>query len=255
MSGLLAIDGLSCRFGSIQALRGVSTAIEAGEIRGLIGPNGAGKTTLVNVLTGFVRSDEGRVLLDGVPLGRMPAHARVRRGLARTFQTSQLCEELPVVTNIAVGACSRLATARLRLLFDGSRQRLRDVRRDAARVAERVGLGDVGHVEAGALSYGQRRLLEIGRALMTRPRVLFLDEPVAGMNALESGEVAALVRRLRDDGITLVVIEHDMPFVMGLVDRVTVLSSGELLAEGAPGEVQRDPAVETAYLGAGRADA
>lgn len=256
MSALLHVEEISCRFAQVQALAAVTTSVCAGEIRGLIGPNGAGKTTLVNVLTGFVRPTGGRVVLDGAVLGRASAHTRVRLGLARTFQTPQICEELTVAANVAIGASARMMTARLRLLLDRSRPHLSEIHRDALALAERVGLGDVCQTEAGALSYGQRRLLEIARALMTRPRVLLLDEPVAGLNAGESAQVATLVRSLRDDsGITIMLIEHDMPFVMGLVDRVSVLRSGTLLAEGTPEEIQRDPLVEEAYLGTRTADA
>jgi ABC-type branched-subunit amino acid transport system ATPase component len=226
----------------------VSTSIPEGEVRGLIGPNGAGKTTLVNLLSGFLQPTEGSIVFDGVGLERTPAHARVRHGIGRTFQTPQLCRSMSVLDNIVVGAHQRLAVARLRNLV--SRTGLRTLRAEAAGIAQEVGVEDVLGVPAGGLSYGHMRLLELARALMSRPRLLLLDEPVAGMNENESAAVAEIVRRLPARGTTVLVIEHDMPFVMNLCDRITVLDHGVVIAEGSPEEIQRDARVEEVYLGA-----
>jgi ABC-type branched-subunit amino acid transport system ATPase component len=248
MSDLLELRDVSRRVGRLRAVNGVSTSIPEGEVRGLIGPNGAGKTTLVNLLSGFLQPTEGSIVFDGVGLERTPAHARVRHGIGRTFQTPQLCRSMSVLDNIVVGAHQRLAVARLRNLV--SRTGLRTLRAEAAGIAQEVGVDDVLGVPAGGLSYGHMRLLEIARALMSRPRLLLLDEPVAGMNENESAAVAEIVRRLPARGTTVLVIEHDMPFVMNLCDRITVLDHGVVIAEGSPEEIQRDARVEEVYLGA-----
>jgi ABC-type branched-subunit amino acid transport system ATPase component len=249
MSTLLRLDDVSCAFGQVQALRNVSIEVEEGGVRGLIGPNGAGKTTLVNVLSGFLGLSAGSIEFAGERVDTLPAHARVRVGIGRTFQTPQLCTGMSVLDNIVVGAHQRLATARLRNLVGGRRTSLGSLRREASELASTLGLEELLGVPAGALSYGHMRLLEIARALIARPKLLLLDEPVAGMNEAESDEVAQLVRTLPGRGTTVLLIEHDMPFVMGLCDRITVLDHGVVIAEGAPDEIQRDPAVEEVYLG------
>jgi branched-chain amino acid transport system ATP-binding protein len=233
----------------VQALRNVSIEVEEGGVRGLIGPNGAGKTTLVNVLSGFLGLSAGSIEFAGERVDTLPAHARVRVGIGRTFQTPQLCTGMSVLDNIVVGAHQRLATARLRNLVGGRRTSLGSLRREASELASTLGLEELLGVPAGALSYGHMRLLEIARALIARPKLLLLDEPVAGMNEAESDEVAQLVRTLPGRGTTVLLIEHDMPFVRGLCDRITVLDHGVVIAEGAPDEIQRDPAVEEVYLG------
>ncbi len=250
MNGLLELRNVSRSFGRFRAVSDVSTTIERDEIRGLIGPNGAGKTTLVNILSGFLAPSAGAIVFCGTSLTRAPAHARVRHGIGRTFQTPQLCTGMSVLDNIVVGGHQRLGAARFRNLFAAhTRVGLRELRAGAAAIADEVGLGDLLGVEAGALSYGHMRLLEIARALMSRPRLVLLDEPVAGMNEHETEAVAAIVRRLPERGATVLVIEHDMPFVMGLCDRITVLDHGVVIAEGAPAEIQRDERVEEVYLG------
>jgi ABC-type branched-subunit amino acid transport system ATPase component len=249
MRTLLRLDDVSCAFGQVQALRNVSIEVEEGGVRGLIGPNGAGKTTLVNVLSGFLGLSAGSIEFAGERVDTLPAHARVRVGIGRTFQTPQLCTGMSVLDNIVVGAHQRLATARLRNLVGGRRTSLGSLRREASELASTLGLEELLGVPAGALSYGHMRLLEIARALIARPKLLLLDEPVAGMNEAESDEVAQLVRTLPGRGTTVLLIEHDMPFVMGLCDRITVLDHGVVIAEGAPDEIQRDPAVEEVYLG------
>jgi branched-chain amino acid transport system ATP-binding protein len=247
VTSLLELDQVSRSFGRVQAVHRVTTSVAAGEIRGLIGPNGAGKTTLINVVSGFIPPTGGTIAFAGTRLERMSAHARVRQGIGRTFQTPQLCRAMPVLDNVVIGAHQRLASARFRNLR--SRTSLASLRREAADRAREVGLGELLQAPAGALSYGHMRLLEIARALMGSPRLLLLDEPVAGMNESESREVAEIVRALRAQGTAVLVIEHDMPFVMGLCDRITVLDHGEVIAEGTPAEMQSNARVEEVYLG------
>jgi branched-chain amino acid transport system ATP-binding protein len=245
---LLELRDLTRAFGSVAAVEGVDTTLEEGEIRGLIGPNGAGKTTLVNLRSGFLTPTRGQIVFGGTRIERTPAHQRVEHGVGRTFQTPQVCAGLSTLDNIVLGSHRRLAAARLRNLV-GRRTSLAGLRREAAAVGEHVGLGDLLGVPAGALSYGHVRLVEIARALMAKPRLLLLDEPVAGMNESESAEVAEIVRSLPAEGTTVLVSEHDMPFVMGLCSRISVLDRGRLIADGAPEEIQRDPQVEEVYLG------
>jgi ABC-type branched-subunit amino acid transport system ATPase component len=247
---VLAVERLTCRFGRLAALDQVDMAIPAGEIRALIGPNGAGKTTFLHAVSGFLRQSEGRVALGDRPIDRLSAHRRARLGLRRTFQTPNVCSQLSVVDNAVIGAhqamgCSSLA-ALLRLR---PHRRLRALRHNALEALTRVGLAAHAEQETASLSYGRIRLIEIARALMGRPSLLLLDEPVAGMNDAERADVAAVIRALQVEGITILVIEHDMEFVMGLADRVTVLDAGRVLAEGTPAEIQRDPEVEAVYLG------
>jgi ABC-type branched-subunit amino acid transport system ATPase component len=247
---LLELHELTRAFGRVAAVDRVTTTVGEGEIRGLIGPNGAGKTTLVNLLSGFLAPTGGRIVLAGSRVDAQPAHERVRHGIGRTFQTPQLCPAMSTLDNIVIGAHQRLASARFRnLLSRTGRSALGELREEAAEVGGEVGLGGLLGVPAGALSYGHMRLTEIARALLTKPRLLLLDEPVAGMNESESSAVADIVRGLRASGTTVLVIEHDMPFVMGLCDRITVLDHGTLIAEGTPAEVQRDGRVEEVYLG------
>ena len=248
---LLELVEVTKRFGRLQALDRVSATVAAGQIHGVIGPNGAGKTTLIDILTGYTPATSGRILLDGRALDRVPVHRRVGLGIGRTFQTPQLCARMSVLDNIAIGAHRRLASASFTSLLPGrTRATVGELREEAARVADDVGLGALTGAPAGALSYGHMRLLEIGRALMAAPRLLVLDEPVAGMNETESGAVADLLRRKRDDGLTVLLVEHDMSFVMGLCDRISVLDHGVRLADGTPEEVTRDARVQEAYLGA-----
>lgn len=251
--GLLELRDVGRSFGSVRAVDGVSTTVQPAEIRGLIGPNGAGKTTLVNVVTGFVPASSGSVVFAGERLDGRPPHQRVRCGMSRTFQTSQLSQRMTVGENLLVGAHTRFVCSRFRdagrLLRE--RGRMRTLRDRATSIAQRLGLAAVYDSPAGALAYGPLRLLEIGRALMTEPRLMLLDEPVAGMNTSESNHLAGILRGLRDEGVAVVVIEHDMSFVMGLCDQLTVLHQGRVLAEGPPRDMQENEDVAEVYLGTG----
>ncbi len=248
----LVVEGLTIRFGGLIALDQVSVSVAPGAIHAVIGPNGAGKTTLLNLVTGIYSPTAGRVAFEGKTLTGLPPHRIAERGIARTFQNTELFTEMSARNNVRVGLHLHLdyslAEAVLRL------PRYRHVERKAAQRAEElldlVGLGAQADMAAGDLALGQQRRLELARALAVGPRLLMLDEPAAGLRAAEVDELTAALRRLRDElGLTLVLIDHVMRVVMRLSDRVTVLNYGRWLAEGTPEEIRRDPAVIAAYLG------
>jgi len=258
MTAALEVRELSVRFGGVAALGGVSFAVAAGTVTSLIGPNGAGKTTAFNVITGFQRPTSGEVCHDGIAITGWPAHRIAARGLVRTFQKTSVFPGLSVIDNVRAGLHLRGRVGVAAALF--ARRRVRDEERrldgEASRVVDFVGLGGRHRESASALSYGEQRRLELGVALAARPRVLLLDEPASGMTASEKTAVAGLIARIRADGVTVFLVEHDMRLVMGISDRVLVLNGGRLIADGSAAEVQRDPAVVRAYLGTGaRADA
>ena len=236
MAGLLEIRGLSKRFGGVYASRDVSFEVDAGAIVGLIGPNGAGKTTLFNLVTGFLNPDAGEVRFDGREVTGLRPDVLSRRGVARTFQILKPFARLTVEENVMIGALAR---------GDSMAQ----ARAGAQRCLELVGIGHKAADLARNLSTGQRKRLEMARAMATRPRLLLLDEVTSGVDQPSIPGLIELVARLRGEGVTLLVIEHNMRVIMGLADKVVFLHLGEKLAEGAPAEIARHPAVVNLYLG------
>lgn len=248
---LLSVQALSKNFGGVQALQEVSFEVQAGEILALIGPNGAGKTTCFNVITGLTPATSGAIYLEGRDLRNLPPYRRARLGLARTFQNIQLFSGMSVLENVMTGSHlgQNVGVLTAFLPLRRVRQSEARVREEAMTWLELVGLADKADWPADALAYGQQRRLEIARALAQKPKLLLLDEPAAGLNPRETEEVGALLLKLRDLGITLLVIEHDMTLVMGLSERIVVLDQGRVIATGPPREIRRHPRVIEAYLG------
>ena len=249
---LLEVRDLAMRFGGLLAVDGVTLSLGERQVLSMIGPNGAGKTTVFNCLTGFYRPSAGEILLDGEPIQGLPGHRIARKGIVRTFQNVRLFREMTALENLLVAQHRHLNTNFFAGLLKtpAFRRSERQALEFAHHWLERVGLADCANRLAGTLAYGQQRRLEIARCMMTRPRLLMLDEPAAGLNPRETEDLKALIGLLRDEhGLGVLLIEHDMPLVMGISDRIVVINQGRPLAEGTPAQIRCHPEVIKAYLG------
>ncbi len=252
---LLSIEGLGISFGGLKAVHDVSFALKSGEIVSVIGPNGAGKTTLFNMISGIYQPGAGKVKLNGEDVTGMPPHLLARRGMSRTFQNLQIFQQMSVLENVTAGFHLKERGSVLADLFalPASRRRSRAAEEGARALLKRAGLERAAEREAASLSYGSLKRLEIARALALSPKVLLLDEPAAGCNAVETEEIDHLIAEIAAAGTAILLVEHDMKMVMRISNHIVVLDHGEKIAEGDPASISRNPAVIAAYLGADHA--
>jgi branched-chain amino acid transport system ATP-binding protein len=248
---LLEVSALSKRFGGVQAVSSVSLQVQQGMIKAIIGPNGAGKTTLFNMISGFVPPDAGTIRFEGEPIQGSPPHRVAARGLSRTFQHIRLFAHMTALENVMVGRHLRSRTGFLEgmVRLPWTRREDEEVRQRSLELMDFLGIGGLAEAEATSLAYGQQRAVELARALASEPRMVLLDEPAAGLNMRETGELAKLITRIRERGVTVLLVEHDMSLVMRISDEVAVLSYGEKIADADPRSVQRDEQVVRVYLG------
>ncbi len=249
---LLSLEDATIRFGGLTAVNSVSFSLEKGALFGLIGPNGAGKTTCFNLITGVYKPTSGTIRLDGKSIGGTPSNRIASLGIARTFQNIRLFKALSVLENVVVGGFLRHKTGLFSSLayLPGSINETEELKNEAMRLLDVVNLSSVANVRSADLSYGMQRRLEIARAMATKPKLLLLDEPAAGMNPQEKEELNSMVKKIRDEhGMTVLLIEHDMRFVMSLCENIVVLDHGEEIAQGPPSAIRNDPKVIAAYLG------
>src|SRR4030042_496571 len=254
---LLEVVNTKKRFGNLLAVDDVSFSIEEGEIRGLIGPNGAGKTTLFNLISGFLRPTEGKIIWQGKDIAGTLPNSVVKKGIARTFHLTTLVKELTTLQNVLMGYHLHTGTGLWQQLLRTGKTRKKETELEekAVSLLDTLGMADVKHTLAGNLPQGHQRLAGLAIALATEPRLLMLDEPVSGMNPTEKATTMEIIKKLRNSGITILLVEHDMKAVMSTCDKITVMCFGKIFAEGTPGEVCNNPAVIEAYLGSGYSNA
>jgi len=252
---MLALSGVGKSFGGVQAVSDLSFGIERGAVAGLMGPNGAGKTTVINLITGLLAADAGRIVLDGHDLAGLPPQDIASRGIGRTYQNVRLFSGMTSLEQVVAGGFLRRGTSMLASFFGtpSARAAMRRTREEAMALLDRVGMADRAHSLAEALSYGEQRRIEIARALGARPKLLLLDEPTAGMNASESQVIGRLLHELRDAGLTILMVEHNIRLVSDFCDHVAVMSFGRKLTEGSPAACLAHPEVQEAYFGRKRA--
>jgi branched-chain amino acid transport system ATP-binding protein len=251
MTSLLEVENVRRAFGGLVAVDGVSFKVTRGQVKGIIGPNGAGKTTLFNILSGLIKPEAGRIVFNGRLLNGSKPFQIARAGMSRTFQTPSLFLQLSVLENVMVGrhVRSRKGFIGCGLRLPGQGTEERSIHAAALAQLEYVGLSHLAEFPASTLAFGQRRMVELARALAAEPALLLLDEPASGLNTKEKEDLAVLIRKCRDRGVTILLVEHDMSMVMGLSDDILVLHNGAVIAEGAPAAVQNDEKVVRVYLG------
>jgi branched-chain amino acid transport system ATP-binding protein len=250
---MLEVKSLTQRFGGITALEDISFSVNKGDITGVIGPNGAGKTTLFNIVTGIYTQTSGSVLLDGADISALPPEKLAPLGLVRTFQNIELFGNMTVLENVMLGLHTRSSSGILACMgkMPWHLREERFIREQAAEWLDFCGISNLAGLKAANLPFGKGRMLEIARAMAVKPSIMLMDEPAAGLNNRETGELANLIRKIRATGVTIVLVEHDMELVMDICDRIIVLNLGRKLAEGTPREIQENPLVISAYLGEG----